>query len=256
MSAARETRRSRFRALLAVSVVVLSACDSLPGKPDPADRYVRPDAVMDFETLFAANCTGCHGEGGRQGPAPLLGDPLYLAYAGPRELRRIVSDGVPGTSMPAFLDEKGGTLRAAQIDALVAGMQASWGMAGRFAGRRLPPYRGTRGGDAGLAYARARGRASFQIFCANCHAAQGGGTPKAGSVFEPSFLALVSDQGLRTAVVAGRPDLGMPAYYAHAVGRPMSDEEIADVVTWMAAHRVEFPGRPFSQAAPFVGKEP
>lgn len=256
MSAARETRVPHFWAVLGVWVVLLSACDSLPGKPDPADRYVRPDAVMDFETLFAENCAGCHGEGGRQGPAPLLHDPLYLAYAGPHELRRIVSDGMPGTPMPAFLDEKGGTLSAAQINALVAGMQASWGMAGRFAGQQLPSYRGTRGADADLATARARGRASFRTFCAGCHSEGGGGTKKAGSVFEPSFLALVSDQGLRTAVVAGRPDLGMPAYDAHAVGRPMRDEEIADVVTWMAAHRVEFPGRPFAQAAPVVGKEP
>jgi cytochrome c oxidase cbb3-type subunit 3 len=191
-------RLPHFRVVLGVLAVVLSACDSLPGKPDPADRYVRPEAVLDFETLFAGNCRGCHGEGGKQGPAPLLADPLYLAYAGSRELRRIVSEGVPGTPM----------------------------------------------------------RASFRTFCANCHGAGGGGTEKAGSVFDPSFLALVSDQGLRTAVVAGRPDLGMPAYYTHAAGRPMRDEEIEDVVTWMAAHRVEFPGRPFAQAAPVVGKEP
>ncbi|MFP8876694.1 MAG: c-type cytochrome [Myxococcota bacterium] len=256
MSAVCEMRLPHFRVVLGVLAVVLSACDSLPGKPDPADRYVRPEAVLDFETLFAGNCRGCHGEGGKQGPAPLLADPLYLAYAGSRELRRIVSEGVPGTPMPAFLIEEGGTLRAAQIDALVDGMQKSWGMARRFDGLELPSYRGTPGSDADLPIARARGRASFRTFCANCHGAGGGGTEKAGSVFDPSFLALVSDQGLRTAVVVGRPDLGMPAYYTHAAGRPMRDEEIEDVVTWMAAHRVEFPGRPFAQAAPVVGKEP
>ena len=256
MSAVREMRLPRFRLVLAVLSVLLSACDSLPGKPDPADRYVRPEAVMDFQTLFAENCRGCHGEGGKQGPAPLLADSLYLAYAGPSELRRIVSEGVPGTLMPAFLIEEGGTLRAAQIDALVAGMRASWGMGTRFHGQQLPSYRGTPGNDADLATARARGRASFRTFCANCHGARGGGTDKAGSVFDPSFLALVSDQGLRTAVVVGRPDLGMPAYYSHAVGRPMRDEEIEDVVTWIAAHRVKFPGRPYAQAAPVAGKEP
>lgn len=249
-------RLPRFRAGLGALAVLLVACDSMPGKPDPADRYVRPDEVMDFEKLFAGNCTGCHGEGGRLGPAPLLDDPLYLAYAGSRELRRIVSDGVPGTSMPAFLDERGGTLRGAQIDALVAGMQATWGKAERFAGRRLPSYRGARGANAGLGIARDRRLESYRTFCADCHGAEGRGTRSAGSVVEPSFLALVSDQGLRTTVVAGRPDLGMPAYDGHVVGRPMRGQEIEDVVAWMAAHRVEFPGRPYAQAAPVVGKEP
>ena len=31
---------------------------------------------------------------------------------------------------------------------------------------------------------------------------------------------------------------------------------IVSVVAWMAGHRVEFPGRPYAQAAPVVGKEP
>jgi len=243
-------------ALLGLLALGLVACDAMPGRPDPEDRYVRPDEVTDFETLFAENCVGCHGAGGRGGPAPLLDDPLYLAWVGPHALQRIVSSGVPGTSMPAFLDAQGGTLRAPQVSALVAGMQATWGEPSRFAGRRLPPYGAVRGRDVDLQAARDRGRDGFQTFCADCHGADGRGTQRAGSVVEPSFLALISDQGLRTAVVVGRPDLDMPAYDAHSVGRPMRDQEIEDVVAWMVGHRVEFPGRPFAQAASRVGKEP
>ena len=33
---------------------------------------------------------------------------------------------------------------------------------------------------------------------------------RAGSIVDPAYLALVSDQALRTTVIAGRPDLGMP----------------------------------------------
>ena len=51
------------------------------------------------------------------------------------------------------------------------------------------------------------------------------------------------------------PDLGMPPYDGHAVGRPMRADEIEDVVAWMAAHRVEFPGRPSAERASVVGKE-
>ena len=31
-----------------------------------------------------------------------------------------------------------------------------------------------------------------------------------GSIVDPSYLALVSDQSLRSTIIAGRPDLGMP----------------------------------------------
>ena len=48
------------------------------------------------------------------------------------------------------------------------------------------------------------------------------GAPHGGSVIDPAYLALVSDQALRTAVVAGRPDLGMPDWRGGAPGRRRS----------------------------------
>ena len=57
------------------------------------------------------------------------------------------------------------------------------------------------------------------------------------------FLSLVSDQMLRNSVIAGRPDLGMPDW--REVGpRAMTPQEISDVVAWMVARRVPFPGPP------------
>ncbi|HEY7318089.1 MAG TPA: hypothetical protein VIE89_10990, partial [Candidatus Binatia bacterium] len=51
------------------------------------------------------------------------------------------------------------------------------------------------------------------------------------------YLALVSDQGLRTTVIVGRSDLGMPDWRANVSGQPMSPQEISDVVAWLASHR-------------------
>ena len=45
----------RMVALLGLFALGLVACDAMPGRPDPEDRYVRPDEVTDFETLFAEN---------------------------------------------------------------------------------------------------------------------------------------------------------------------------------------------------------
>ena len=49
---------SSFLGLLALAAV--AGCDSLPGKPRPEDRPMRPDQVMDFKKLFETNCAGCH----------------------------------------------------------------------------------------------------------------------------------------------------------------------------------------------------
>jgi len=60
-----------------------------------------------------------------------------------------------------------------------------------------------------------------------------------------SYLALVSDQQLRTIVIAGRPELGAPDWRADVEGSPMSAQEISDVVAWLSSQRSKFPGQPY-----------
>ena len=67
--------------------------------------------------------------------------------------------------------------------------------------------------------------------CASCHGADGKGD-KGGSVVDAAYLALVSDQALRTAVIAGRTDLGMPDWRSDIPGQPLTAQQIADVVAW------------------------
>ena len=55
-----------------------------------------------------------------------------------------------------------------------------------------------------------------------------------------SYLALVSDQNLRTTVIVGRPELGAPDWRNNVPGKPMSAQEISDVVAWLAAQRPNF----------------
>jgi cytochrome c oxidase cbb3-type subunit 3/ubiquinol-cytochrome c reductase cytochrome c subunit len=66
------------------------------------------------------------------------------------------------------------------------------------------------------------------------------------SVTDDSFLALVSDQGLRTIVITGRPELGAPDWRGNVPGKPMSDQEVTDVVAWLGSRRVQNPGQPYS----------
>jgi mono/diheme cytochrome c family protein len=99
----------------------------------------------------------------------------------------------------------------------------------------LPPYAPTTPGDA------TRGAAAYGVYCASCHGVDGRGGAKGGSVVDGAYLGLVSDQALRTAVICGRTDLGMPDWRGYVPGRAMSDQEITDVVAWLVAQRPEFP---------------
>lgn len=230
----------RLGALLALAAA-LGACADFPGRPRPEDRPVRPRAVLDASALYAANCAGCHGRDGHHGAARALADPLYLAWIDDGALRSVIERGVPGTAMPAFATSQGGTLTEAQIEALVDGLRARWAKPVDTGGVALPPYAAPPG-DA------ASGARVYATYCASCHGEKGEGGRARGSIVDGSYLSLVSDQALRSAVVAGRSDLGMPDWRNAVPGRAMSDSEIADVVAWLAAQRVPFPGRPYASA--------
>lgn len=231
----------KARALLAVvALALLAGCDRLPGKPTAAERWVDPSEVVDPVTLFADSCSGCHGQAGRPGPARQLEDPLYLAVIGRDEFRRVVSEGVPGTLMPAFAKDVGGWLTAGQIDALVEGIFGPAPRPSLPAGAVLPSYAvPASAGDA------ARGEAVYVRYCAECHGPDGRGGEHAGSVVDPAYLGLVSDQALRSAVIAGRIDLDMPGFAGYRDLPPMSDQDVSDVTAWLASHRRAFPGSPY-----------
>jgi cytochrome c oxidase cbb3-type subunit III len=60
---------------------------------------------------------------------------------------------------------------------------------------------------------------------------------------------LVSDQQLRTIVIAGRPELGAPDWRGDVPGRPMSSQDVSDVVAWLSSKRPKFPGQPYPIAS-------
>jgi hypothetical protein len=82
----------------------------------------------------------------------------------------------------------------------------------------------------------------------------GHGGPKASSIVDGSFLALVNDQELRTIVIAGRPDLGAPDWRSDLAGKSMSPQDISDVVAWLASQRPKFPDLPFPKARNLIGE--
>lgn len=231
-----------------VAVLTQVGCSHSPGRPGPGPEVVRPGEVHDFSTLYNQNCAGCHGAHGKGGPAASLADPVYLALVDDATLRRVTANGVPRTLMPAFARSAGGTLTDQQIEILVQQMRACWGKPGELVGENPPPYAATSPGDP------AHGEDVYKTFCASCHGPGGKGQGKLGSIVNGSYLALVSDQGLRTAVLVGFPDQRAPDWRNDVHGRPMSAQEVSDVVAWLAAQRPQFPGQPYpSGSRPAIG---
>ena len=110
------TKTMRWLALF----VLLSGCD-LPGKPNPANKFVAPTQGQGFRDAVRKNCAGCHGKDGKMGPAPPLNDAVFLAIVPEKELVKVIAGGRKGTEMPAFAKEQGGTLTAEQVQALPRG---------------------------------------------------------------------------------------------------------------------------------------
>lgn len=229
---------TRFVRLVVLLALAAAGCNP-PGKPAPKTIPDRPDALLDFNVLYATHCAGCHGADGTLGPAPPLNDPLFLKIVPDADLVKVVTEGRPGTAMAPFDQKKGGPLTAAQVKVLADGLKTKWGAAPTNAPPDVPPYAATGKGDV------ENGQMVFMMACASCHGdkGQGGktGDHPVGAINDPSFLALSSNQALRRHVIAGRPDLGMPNF-AGKTGRPqnfsaLSAQDVSDVTALLASWR-------------------
>ena len=231
--------------VIAFALFSLTGCNiRLPGRPTEAERWRASSEISDFSQLYKQNCAGCHGADGQRGAARSLNDSLYLAFVTDAAMKQVISDGRMATNMPAFSQRQGGSLTDQQIDWLITGMRAAWAKPDDFRGQKLPAYIVNQLApekDATINVSvspgdSAKSSAVYQTYCARCHGADGAGG-SAGSIVDPNFLTMVSDQGLRTTVVVGRADLGKPDWRSNLPGRPMTEQEINDVVNWLIAHR-------------------
>ncbi len=233
--------RRRPFVLCVALVAAVVGCDTLPGRPTEADRPLHPAEVKDFARLYGENCAGCHGAEGRLGPAPPLSNPVFLALIDDASMRRVITEGVAGTAMSPFGHSAGGVLTDEQIGILIGGIRQRWGRPGAVTGDAPPLYASDGSSDA------RRGAEVYATFCASCHGPDGRGKDKVGSIVDTAYLALVSDQALRTLVIAGRPDLEHPDWRGDVPGRPLTAQQVTDVVAWLVEKRLRTAAQPAAQ---------
>ncbi|HWE00755.1 MAG TPA: c-type cytochrome [Bryobacteraceae bacterium] len=211
---------TRTAAIGGMFVALAAASCGKPGPPPPASS-----GITEFRVLFQENCSGCHGAEGRNGAAQELNNAEYLSIAPRDVIAQTIANGTPGTPMPAFARSQGGPLYPKQITALVDGIENNWAKPVKLSGTP-PPYSAPEG-DA------AAGAQVFAAVCTLCHGPKG----RVGPVTDQSYLALVSDQGLRTTIIVGRPSLGMPDWRHQPYHGGLSNEDIANVVAWLSSQR-------------------
>jgi mono/diheme cytochrome c family protein len=198
-------------------LTIIALVTALSGCGHRTEQYLLPEQVSDFTVLYRANCSGCHGRNGREGPAPVINDARFLSLIGKKGLQSFIARGIPGTPMPAFSEANGGSLTDRQVELLAEGMETHWSRPKELGGLSLPPYEASLGDPA-------RGKGVYENACAKCH----GAGARGGSIVDPALLALVSDQSLRTTAIVGCRGASL---------RSLTADEVSDVIAWISAHR-------------------
>ena len=235
-----------------LSLTLLGGCDfydDLPGRPAPNPAPVlAADTTEGFELVWSNRCAGCHGADGTLGAGRPMRDAAYLRAIGREEMVRVIREGIPGTRMPAFGGQTVDPIPADRIARFVDGMFTTWAQADG----EKDPSRGIEwlhreGGDPD------RGATLFDANCRSCHpgampADQTVDVNHAGSVTDPFYLRMVSDQHLRTSIVFGRADLGMPGAAGpfrgpsgETVDGDLDASGVADLVAYLASLRTQWP---------------
>lgn len=186
-----------------------AACGEEPPAPDPR--------IAEGRALYAQYCSLCHGENGegyRADGANALANQAFLAIASDSFLETSITRGRPGTPMSAWGKERGGPLDARAVEAIRVFIRSFQTVASVDSTKiAVGP---------GEVF---RGQPIYDVYCAECHGANGGGGTFM-TLNNPEFLAAASDGYLVTSIAEGRPGTPMNAYAGE-----LSPQGLLDVVT-------------------------
>ena len=211
-------------------------------------------------TLFAQNCSPCHGQFGEGGPNPArAGDIIlpissaeYLKTRDDTTLRNIISFGQPDSGMSPFGDTNGGPLNDEQIDALVEYLR-SWEAnppvvePPQFATPTPPPTPEV-SAPTPEPIPSLTGGQLYAIACASCHGAQGEGDV-GPALNTDEFQAKYDDQALFDTISKGHTATPMVAW-----GDSLSTEQIDLLVQYIRVLGGAAPAAPETPSVSFSGQ--
>jgi cbb3-type cytochrome c oxidase subunit III len=201
-----------------ISAAVLAELASLP----------HGEVIVRALPVYAANCTGCHGaEGEGSAIAPALNDPTLRSQQSAEELKRIITNGIPGTLMVGW--------NQALTDQEIADQAVLIGSWDEIPPGTIPPPDLPSITSSGTEVIAAGGQL-YDIACSNCHGSDGQGTRMAPALNVQSFLAETNDLAIKAIISQGVSDTRMPAW-----GGRLSDDELNALVSFIRAWEPDAP---------------
>lgn len=205
------------------------------------DHSITGDQLV-FSRVFVHNCEGCHGANGNDGSAPPINNALFLSLASHDYLYDTIANGRTDHMMPAWLKANGGPLTRAQINKAIRGLKEKWGGPAQDAkgAPQLALHKTSSGKLKGNAkegekiYKQVYASGSKKIWL-----------EQMGLGDQAWYLKIVSNQLIRRLLITGRKAFDLPDYKQAGLnssfGKPLTDEQITDVVAYLAQKRQDVP---------------
>ncbi|MEA3336491.1 MAG: c-type cytochrome [Chloroflexota bacterium] len=196
-----------------------------PGQMYSSAKAHEHEAIERGDEVFEHDCATCHGVHGEgvRGSGPALNTQEFLSEAVDGLIFNTITDGRPGTSMPAWGQVRGGPYTAQVVDDLVAYIR-SWEATAPSVEEMV--FQGD----------PVSGAVLFSTTCYACHGVAGEGTAGGVALNDPERLARLTDDYYRDTIRRGRPDRGMPTW-----GSVLSPEEVEDLLAYIRSWQIEPP---------------
>ncbi len=206
--------------MVTVAVFVMGALYWLaePARMQAAEEELIAETIEHGRHLYSEQCVACHGPNGEGAPnvGPALNIQTFLKAANDFTIFDVISDGRPGTAMPSYGQEHGGTMNAQDIADLTAFIRLWEATAPEVqpAPSRSPDP--------------ASGGVIFSATCFACHGINGEGTAAVPALNSTEMLTRYDDDYFGEGIAQGRPSRDMPTW-----GKVLSPAEIDDVVAYI-----------------------
>ena len=196
-----------------------------PSRMFATAKAFETEAVERGGHLYQQDCATCHGRRGEgvRGSGPALNTKEFLEEAPDELIFNTITDGRPGTSMPAWGQARGGPYNAQAVEDLVTYI--------RFWEATAPSTE-----EMVLQGDPVEGAVLFSTTCYACHGVSGEGTSSGLQLNDPALLAKLDDDYFRDVIARGRPDRGMPTW-----GSVLAPAQIEDLVAYIRSWQRETP---------------
>ncbi len=203
--------------VLALAVILVFGVYSAqqPGRMFARSKALATEEKERGAEVFRENCIACHGSRGEgvRNVGPALNTQEFLKAATDELIFNTITDGRPGTAMPAWGQSQGGPFTPQIVDDLVAFIR-SWQPTAPSAAEIV--YHGD----------PVSGAILFSTTCYACHGLSGSGTEIAPQLAGAPILD--DNEALYATISKGRIEAGMPQW-----GQVLSPAEINDVIAYL-----------------------